>query len=122
MGIGTDQLGFELAAVVEPNEDFVGSVDHMGIGQDVAILADDEAGAQRLALLPTPWPTATGGCREAIAEEVPEDVRNVLSAEIFEPLGAPRHHAGRRDVDHPGGRLLDQYGEIGQLTGKGRLP
>ncbi|OIQ63337.1 hypothetical protein GALL_551240 [mine drainage metagenome] len=43
--IGADELGLEFALVGESDQDFIGSIDHVRIGHDVAVRADDEARA-----------------------------------------------------------------------------
>ena len=45
--VGADDLGDELAAVVEPHHDLVGVGHDVVVGQDVAVVRDHEAGAER---------------------------------------------------------------------------
>jgi len=45
--VGAYHFGLELLFVGEAHGDFIGAFHHMGVGQDIAICADDEARAQR---------------------------------------------------------------------------
>ena len=40
--VGADDLGDELAAIAHAHDDLIGGLDHMGIGQDVTIRAQNE--------------------------------------------------------------------------------
>jgi hypothetical protein len=46
VGVGADHLRAGAAAVIELHLDRVGALDHMVVGQDVAVGADDHAAAQ----------------------------------------------------------------------------
>jgi len=46
-GIGPDDLGLEATAIGQFDVDVVGTVDDVMVGQDVAVLADDDAGTER---------------------------------------------------------------------------
>ncbi len=120
--VAAHQLGSQLTPVIEAHHDLVGTIDHVGIGHDVAVLADDEAGAQRLALLGAAGALLHAGRHgEAVTEEVAEDLGDLLMVETLEGV-ATLHGARGGDVDHPGGGLLHQLGEVGQLPGHGALP
>ena len=85
--VGTDQFGLVLSAVRQRDPDDIGSGDHMGVGQDVAIRIDQHAGAQALGLL-----------LESGLEEVPKEA-------IEEGISAPARAALPSrllggDVDH----------------------
>ena len=71
--IGADDLGFELALILQGDFDVGGAIDDVIIGQDVAVGADDHARAQAvftlLARLLLSLPAATVGIAEELAEE-----------------------------------------------------
>ena len=46
IGVGTNDLGPGVSAVVEDDLDLLGAVDHMVVGQDQAIGADDHPAAK----------------------------------------------------------------------------
>ena len=48
--VGADHLGLELALVGQAHGDLVGALDHVRVGDDLAVAADDEARAHRLRL------------------------------------------------------------------------
>jgi len=64
-GVAADDVGLVGLAVVERNLDVVGFFDDMEIGQDVAVGADDDAGAETGVALRLSF--------RAVAEEVAED-------------------------------------------------
>ena len=89
--VGADDLRLEGAAVGQFDADLLGAVDHVVVGEDVAVRPDDDAGAEA-ALAPLrrlrplrPWPT------ELIAEELAELVRDVLADVADAPLRADGH-------------------------------
>ena len=60
LGVGADGAGACAAAVREGDVDFVGALDHVVVGQNVTVLADDDAAAQP-AWAWLPWsPRRTG--------------------------------------------------------------
>ena len=67
--VRADHLGLELALVGEAHRDLVGGLDHVRIGQDVAVRADDEAGAERARFLVARLPR-----RAEAAEEIEERI------------------------------------------------
>ena len=71
--IGADDPGFELALVHQGDAHVGGAIDDVIIGHDVAIGADNHAGAQAvftlLARLLLSLPAATAGIAEELAEE-----------------------------------------------------
>ena len=57
IGVGSDDLGLELTAVEQPDRDLLGTLDHVIVGQDVAVGGDHETGTAALldvGLLPEP--------------------------------------------------------------------
>ena len=48
LGIGADDLGLELALVAERDGDLVGAVDHVIIGEQVAVGTHDHAASQAM--------------------------------------------------------------------------
>ena len=127
LGVRAQHLGLELAAVGQLDVDVVGAAHHVGIGQDQAIGADDEARAlarRRHLGLVAMAPTPAGHARHAkLPHELAQLRRQVLLrcgrfviARIGHPLGAA--HA---DVDHGWAVLPRDGGEAGQsLRGGGR--
>ncbi len=106
LGVGADLRGPHVAAVEQRDPDLVGAFDDVVVGEDVAVLAHDHAGAQ--AGLQAP---ARGA--ELLAEEAPE--QRVVH-ERGDPLG---DHLGAVDVDHRRGRPLHGVG-VGQRHGSAR--
>ena len=50
--IGADQFGFEMVAIMHGNGDFLRALDHVVIGDDIALVSiDDYAGAKTLGFL-----------------------------------------------------------------------
>ena len=114
--IGTDQLGFQLTAISQADEDLVSIGNHVVVGQNVAIGRDDEARAQGLSFT---LATATTRCpllRHATFKELAQhrrqafQVRHLLVGDF-----ALRQFLRGTDVDHGWRGLLDQLGEIRQL-------
>ena len=109
-----DDRGVELAPVAEHDGDLLGAVDHMLVGDDQAIGADDDAGAERV-LHPLPRPAETGIVAEELLEErIVEHRRGRLCL----------HHPAGVDVDHRRRGLLDdgregQAGSARQSSGTG---
>ncbi|MNJ61891.1 hypothetical protein D3C77_577040 [compost metagenome] len=116
--IGADQLGLQLAAIGQTDDDFVGVSDHMVVGQDVTVAGNDEARTQRLRLTLAIATRRTWGLRHVALEELAEHRRQAFEV---------RHLAGcvlairqlllGTDIDHRRRRLLDQGGEVRQGFG-----
>jgi hypothetical protein len=105
--IDPDDLRLILAAIVHLHGDLIGIRDDVRIGEDVAVRADDEAGA-RAAL----WPelAAAFGTRNAeTAEEIGERILPLLA--VGGRLLRRLHHV---HVDDRGPELVDQRREIGE--------
>src|SRR5690606_27381993 len=92
--VAADDAGGELAAVLEDDVDPVGSLDHVVVGHDVAVLADEEAGAARLHGDPLAAALAAAPPAGGDVEEAPPLLRD-LPVAGGEALGALR-----LDVDH----------------------
>ncbi len=45
-----DDLGLELAAIAQPHDDLVGVLDHVVVGNHVAVLGNNESRTQRLGI------------------------------------------------------------------------
>ena len=109
--IGTDQARGEFALVGELDDDLVGPLDHMGIGEDIAVSRNDETRPER---------TTVGlGSRRARSAgyETPEEVEHgvvFFQARNTLPLTAG---LGRADIDHRRALALGQIGKIGQIPG-----
>jgi hypothetical protein len=110
--------------------DFAIAGDHMGVGEHVAVLADDEAGAQALAR------TGPRAALRRIGHEAAEELEQRVFGLRLRPLWcllpglaaviarAPGGVALGDDVHHGRALLLHQRGEIGQVGGSasgGRL-
>src|SRR5262249_41390514 len=92
--VAADDLRVEVAPVGELDPDLVGALDHVKVGQDVAVLVDDEAGADALA----------GGV-------------------ALEPATQPAARAAApaaRNVAHRRRQRLRQLDEVGPDGGRGR--
>src|SRR5690606_6451202 len=98
--IGTDDLGERLASVGQCDFDFLGGFDHVVVGQDVALRADDDAGAEAdlffLFLV------------EAVAEELAEE--RIVQERILHG----RDWLAGEDVDHRRHRQLGGFA-VGRL-------
>ena len=115
LGVLADHLvDLQLGAVVEVDDDLVGAVDHVVVGDDVAFLAvDHEAGAERGDL-------AVGRGAALALEEVLEELlerRALRHLRKRHALGPLEGLAGR-DVDH---RLDQLLGDRGDAGGSARL-
>ncbi|MCY1511233.1 hypothetical protein D9M68_456410 [compost metagenome] len=114
--IGTDQLGFELAAVGQAHDDFIGIGHHVVVGQDVAILGDDEAGTEGLRLALTATLGIARHRRHVALEELAQHGRQPF--QVRHRLGAARtlrQLLPGADIDHRRGRLFDQGREVRQV-------
>ena len=100
--VAADQLGLEVTLVVGADRDLVGALDHVRVGEDVAVLRHHEPGAEALLRLLHAGAAELGS---AGAEEVIEEVaeRVLLTAEGVRLRRLPR--ALLRRVLHatPGG-------------------
>ena len=107
--VRTDDLRRKRAVVEERHRDFVGVLDHVEIGDDVAVLGvDDHAGARALKR-----PLMRLRIRrnvEELAEEGIVQQRIALSRLLLDG-------AARRDVDHRRRHPLDHGGERGHRRG-----
>src|SRR5688572_15004699 len=113
--VGADHLGLELALVGEAHVDLVGAVDHVRVGEDVAVGADDEARAERarLGLL------ARVGLAGLLArDEAAEEFQHlfVLDAGHLRHRAAAAHRLRGADVDHRVALVVNQAREVGQLA------
>jgi hypothetical protein len=103
---------------VRPDGDLVGAVDHVSIGEHIAVLADDEARAEGAALRARRGsllgPLALGPARLA-RDEAPEELEHflVLDAGHLRERRRAAHRLRGADVHHRVALLLDQSGEIG---------
>ncbi len=113
--IGADQLGLQLAAVRQADDDLVGIGYHVVVGQHVAIAGNDEARTQRLGLALAVATRRARLLRHVALEELAEHRR-----QAFQVGHLPGGHAVVRqfllgtDVDHGWRGLLDQGSEVRQ--------
>ncbi|MNV62250.1 hypothetical protein D3C71_1547870 [compost metagenome] len=113
--VSTDQLGLELAAVRQTDDDLVGIGYHVVVGQHVAIAGDDEARAQRLGLTLAITARRTGLLRHVALEELAEHRRQAFQVGHLPGSDtAIRQLLLGTDVDHGRRGLLDQGGEVRQ--------
>ena len=120
--VGADHLGLELAlASVRLDGDFVGARDHVRVGEDVAVLADDEARAEAHALARSALATAgtaLGRVRHEAAKELGQRILGARGAGAATRLIPCRLRLALGDhVDHGGTLFLHQGGEVGQVGG-----
>ena len=99
--VAADDLGRQLAAVVERDRDRLGAVDHVVVGHDVAVGADDDAGAE--AALGRP----PGRGWQAVAEELAK-VGSIRPGNGFPSPPWLSHHLARLHLD---GDLDDARGD-----------
>ena len=100
-GIGKHDLGLELAAIGQGDEDLISAFDHVIVGDDQAIGADDHARTQRLR-----HPRLHRGTAEETLHE------------LFVEVARPAINLGGVDVDDRGRGGLDHRGKAeGHLAG-----
>src|SRR5260221_30693 len=107
--VGADHLGLVLALVGEAHHDLLGLVHHVGVGEDVAVAADDEARADRAAF------GALARPGQLPRNEAPEEFLRFLVVHARHHLRAA-HASGGADIAHRSALLIDQAREIGQLA------
>ena len=118
--VDADHLGVERTIVVQLDGHMVGTVHHMGIGQDVAVGIDDKSRAFTgdLLLAAILWAVkiefAVGGAK--LAEELQQRIVRVHPRRHAIKTGMD--HLADVDTDHRGRRLLYEAGEVRQ-TGHG---
>ncbi|MNH24443.1 hypothetical protein D3C79_843730 [compost metagenome] len=113
--VGADQLGLQLAAVRQADDDLVGIGYHVVVGQHVAIAGNDEARTQRLGLALAVATRRARLLRHVALEELAEHRRQAFQVRHL-PGGdtAVRQFLLGTDVDHGRRGLLDQGGEVRQ--------
>jgi hypothetical protein len=105
-GIGADHLGLQAAVVIEVDLDQLGALDHMVIGQDVALGGiDDDPGAGALHLAPPLLGLLLVGKAEKPAEE----------GVFHQRIGGRVDGALGGDADHGRLHLFDQWCERGHF-------
>jgi len=108
--IPPDELGFVGLLVGESNLDVVGILNHVVVGQDVAVVADDESRTEAL-----DRPGGAGPAMVAV-ELAAEEAAEELVERIAAPVAGNIEAAGRGmffgvDVDDRRGQFLDQWSE-----------
>ena len=112
--VAADHLGLELAFVGQLDQHFVGIVDDVGVGQDITIGADDEAGTERLvAEFPRHARHLAGN------ESAKELVGRIILVELKTRMTVALDDLGRADIDDRRPLPLCQFGEVGQLPNLG---
>src|SRR5690606_25388537 len=123
-----DQLGGELAPVEQAHDDFTGAADHVEVGQDVAVVGQDEARTERLLFrwIPVRQLAFRSERLRMLVEKAPEPLRDVLEGlrlDLLSGSASPRRlRRHRADVDHRRRYTLDQVSEVGVRPGGGRYP
>ena len=129
--VGPDDFGLEFALVGQGDHDLAGTLDHVGVGHDVAIAAQDKARADAagLALAVIAALIALGagallgrhaGHGQAKAAEEFEHVRvHARKALELHPLAGDFFHGA--DIHHRGADGIDQGAEIGQALHQQRI-
>ena len=117
--IETDQPGPEFAAVGQLDADLATTFDHMGIGQDVAVAADDKTGTEtavigivlrrRAIQAPLPLIQSGIGCHR-LACHANVDHRRAIGFDQWRKIG---RHFGRRDL-RPRRRRQNQWHQCHQ--------
>ena len=100
--IRPDTFCLEFSPILKLNHDLVGIAHHMMVGQDISILADDEAGALPLLLETTGLSLA--------ARRQPEKTERIIVREGL-PLSVHGHRLLRMDKDHRRRRLFRHRGK-----------
>ncbi len=103
--VGTDHTGGEFTFVGETDRDLVSAVQNVGIGQDVAVLAEDETGAERARRI-----LALGRRR------APEIIlQRMIVGHSRDTACGKRAGLRRADVDHGHALLFYKGGEVRQM-------
>src|SRR6267378_499845 len=116
--VRADHARLEFALVGQANGDLIGGIDHMRVGENVAVGADDEARAERTALeIARALSAGTRRARDEAPEEIVErivllKIRNLRRSAAFA-------HLSGADIDDGGALPLGEIGEIGQLASLG---
>ena len=100
-GVGAEDLSAVFSLVGEPDDDLVGALDDMEVGEDEAALVDDDAGPQAGLAKLGAGAGALGA--EELVEEVPEERivaagRQVRLAPRLGALDGAEMHDGGTDV------------------------
>src|SRR5581483_2725327 len=131
LGVFADDLGFVLPPGLQLHHDLRAVVDHMIVGEDRAVVIDDEARAQ--ALLAESTAAATAAARGITEEAAPKIAERILVLALPLSLPAARSAAGkwtrlagaralvagrlrRGNVDHDGREFFRQRHEIRQAA------
>ena len=111
--IGAYELGLVFLAVQEAHDDLVGILDHMVVGQDIAVLGDHETGTQR--------------CRVILlrlAVVFTKVLEEFTPGRVFRNFHAGRKHGittgdllGSADIDDGLLGGFHQLGKFGQIVG-----
>jgi hypothetical protein len=114
--VSTNDPGLELTLVGQTNQDLVSPIDHVRIGQYIAVGTYNEARTKRPALEFTRCSGQTRHSRLAGDKAAEELVHRIVLIER-EGLCTPTVAAdrlGRADIDHCWPLLFNQFGEIGE--------
>ncbi len=107
--VGADQLGLELGIVAQDDGDVLGALDHVVVGDHVAVGIDDEARAQRgaaaLLLL-----LSIAAVEEFLEQLLERRARRELR-HVAQPRALLRQVLRRGDVDHGRHQHVDHVGE-----------
>ena len=119
--VGADHPRLEFALVGEPHRDLVGRLDHVRIGEDVAVGADDEPRAERAALeFPRSALSGSGPglTRTGPRDEAPEKiVKGIILVEVgYLRRAAALARLRGADIDDRRTLLFREFGEIRQLA------
>jgi len=115
LAIAADHLRLDLARVAQLDGDLLCGLDHVCVGEQVAVGADDESGAERLR-----FELARSGSRNLGHEAAEELVERVILRNVWQPRSAAAGGGCGTDVHDRRAVLLDQVAEVREL-GRGPL-
>jgi len=114
--VAADDLGLELLAGQQLDDDLVRVLDDVVVGEDVTLGIDDEARPEALRLVGSPR------LSEELLERFEELVERITLSATATATGSARdaetrpalHLLRARDVDDGGGEMLREAGEVGE--------
>ena len=107
--VGADQLGLELGVILEDDGDVLSALDHVVVGDDVAIAIDHETRSERRTA-PLLLLLATTAVEELLEELLERRARRQLR-HVAQPGPLLGHALRRRYVDDGRHQLVDQVGK-----------
>src|ERR1043166_493754 len=116
-----NDLGLELALVGQLDGYLVGGIDHVCIGEHVAVAGDNEARAERIRFeIARPRVRRHEATEKFVEWIILRHVRHVRHTRHLRSAARCARCLGGADVDYGGSLLLDEVGEVRQLARGGK--